>query len=111
MPPASFGSDGESNTRSESRSGFVECLVDTAREGLRCRLAIGEIALRRIDGRRQGISLEEPEQWPKLVFDDQRMAVAAACRGQEHGFAAQCRRIEQIEEMFEQPGIAALVGW
>jgi hypothetical protein len=44
------------------------------------------------------------------VFDDKRMALAAAGRREDDRLAAQRRWVKQVEEMLEQPGLAAFEG-
>ena len=72
--------------------------------------AVGKILVRGVDACRQRQRLEEAEQRPQLVLDDQRMAIIAAGGEQHHRLAAQGSGIEQIEEVLEQAGVAALVG-
>ena len=44
------------------------------------------------------------------MFDDQRVAIAAAGSGEDHGLAAQRDRVEEVEEVLEQAGVAAFEG-
>ena len=52
---------------------------------------------------------EEAEERPQAVLDHEGVAQAAAGGGQRHRHAGHPGRVDEIEDVLEQPGIAALV--
>ena len=64
---------------------------------------------RSIDAGRQRRRLEEAEERPELVLDHQGMPVSAAGRGQQHRLADEIGRRDKVEQVLEEPGVAALV--
>ncbi|OWK19608.1 hypothetical protein AJ88_40775 [Mesorhizobium amorphae CCBAU 01583] len=64
-------------------------MAGTRLDGFGHQLAVGEILVRGVDRGRHGQRLEEAEQRPQLMLDDQRVALATAGRRQDHRLAAQ----------------------
>ena len=58
---------------------------------------------------RERLRLEEAEQRPQLMLDHQRMPRAAAGRAEQDRLSGERKRVEQVEQMLEEPAVAALV--
>ena len=88
-------------------------LVDGARNALEQRwrgwLAIFEVPSRSVDSGRQRSRLEEAEERPELVLDHQGVTVSAAGCGEQHRLADEIGRRDKVEQVLEEPGVAALV--
>lgn len=69
----------------------------------------GEVAVGSVETRGQGPRLKNPNSGRRLMFDHQRVPVTPARRGQKDRLARQCERIDQVDQVLEKPGIAALV--
>ncbi|KKD57274.1 hypothetical protein VM57_10660 [Stenotrophomonas maltophilia] len=70
---------------------------------------VGEIAVGGVDAQRQGARLEKAEERAQLMVDHQRVALAAAGRGQQDGGVDQCVLVDEVEEMLEQPCVRAAI--
>ncbi|MNF94024.1 hypothetical protein D3C84_767210 [compost metagenome] len=66
---------------------------------------MAEIGFAGIDPHRQAQGLEEAEQGPQLVIDDQGMAIRAPRRGQQHRYILEGFVMDKIEQVLEQAGV------
>src|ERR1700754_4052311 len=87
---------------------LVDCIGEPRGYDRRQRFAYPEFGGAGIDRGGNRAGLEEAEQRPQLMFDNQRMTKAAAERGQQHRAVLQRARLDQVEHMLEQAGIGAL---
>ena len=70
---------------------------------------VQEIRVGGVDPGRERLRLEEAEERPQLVLDHQRMSRAAAGRAEQHRLSDERQRVEQVEQVLEEPAVAALV--
>ena len=107
-PGGSGGPRARWPARHEPRVGRRRGAMRSSKRG-RARQAVGEVPLRGVDAGRQARRLEEAEEGPQLVLDHQAVPVAAAGRCQQHRLAGEIGWPEQVEQMLEEAGVAALV--
>lgn len=88
---------------------LVHGAAQTVEECGRGRLALGEVAVGGVKAGGQRPRLEEAEERAQLVFDHQRVPVAAAGGSQKDRLVRQSRGVDQVDQVLEKARVAALV--